>query len=63
MEAAGVVDTGTNLLAIPLTGGIIPAILTTLILNGLGIYPAFVVRITELMISGLIELLDIIAAM
>jgi competence protein ComEC len=53
----------TNLLAIPLTGGIIPAILTTLILNGLGICPMFVVRITELMISGLIELLDIIAAM
>jgi competence protein ComEC len=53
----------TNLLAIPLTGIIIPAIIITLILNGLGICPMFVTEAAERLISALIGVLEIIAVM
>ena len=53
----------TNLLAIPLTGLIIPAIIIMLFLNGLGICPSFVVHTTEWLISAMIRVLEIIAAM
>ena len=53
----------TNLLAIPLTGLIIPAIMITLILNEMGICPVFVLQTAEWMISTLIRVLEIIATM
>lgn len=53
----------TNLIALPLTGLIIPAILMTLILNSLGICPHFILLFTETLISALITVLDIIATM
>ena len=53
----------TNLLAIPLTGIIIPVIIITLILNGLGICPMFVTEAAERLISALIGVLEIIAVM
>lgn len=53
----------TNLISLPLTGIIIPAILITLSLNILGICPAFVVSITELLITALFRSLEIIASM
>ena len=53
----------TNLLALPLTGIIIPAILITLGLSSCGICLPAVITFTELMISTLITILDIIAKM
>lgn len=53
----------TNLLALPLTGIIIPAILITLGLSSCGICPPAVITFTELLISRLITILDIIAKM
>ena len=53
----------TNLLALPLTGLIIPAILVTLALNALGICPPLVVQGTEWLLSALIWLLEGIAVM
>ncbi len=53
----------TNLLALPLTGLIIPSIVLTLILNGLGICPMFIVQATEWLISTMIRVLEIIAVM
>ena len=53
----------TNLLAVPLTGLIIPMLIITLTLNVSGLCPLYVVQITEWLISALIHLLEIIAAM
>ena len=53
----------TNLIALPLTGIIIPAILTTLALNGLGICPSSVTAMTEALITALISALETIAGM
>ena len=53
----------TNLMAIPLTGIIIPAILVTLILNCLEICPHVVVKTTEALIMTLTRALDIISSM
>ena len=53
----------TNLIAIPLTGIIIPAILVTIILNCLGICPHVVVKTTEALIMTLTRALDIISSM
>ena len=53
----------TNLMALPLTGLVIPAIITTVVLESLGICPHFAVRLTEALISTLIYILDVIAGM
>jgi competence protein ComEC len=53
----------TNLLAIPLTGLIIPALIVTLVLSGTGLCPTIVVQMTEWLISSLIRILEIIAMM
>ncbi len=53
----------TNLVAVPLTGLIIPMMVITLILSISGICPSYVVQITEWLISALINVLEIIAAM
>ena len=53
----------TNLLAIPLTGFIIPALIITLVLNSCGACPLPVVQATEWLISALIRVLEIIAVM
>lgn len=53
----------TNLLALPLTGLIIPAVLITMILVTSGICPGFVISACEILISTLISSLEIIATM
>ena len=53
----------TNLIAIPLTGLIIPASLATLFLSALGICPQTAVRATEALVTALSEALNIIAMM
>jgi hypothetical protein len=53
----------TNLLAMPLTGLIIPALIVTLVLSGAGLCPTIVVQITEWLTSSLIRILEIIAMM
>ena len=52
-----------NLIALPLTGIIIPASIITLLLHSLGICPDFAIHITEHLISALIDSLEIIAVM
>lgn len=53
----------TNLIALPITGLIIPAILTSLILNSLGICPGFILSGTETLIYALIRSLEIISGL
>lgn len=53
----------TNLLTLPLTGLIIPAVIVTLILNSLGICPLVVVEATEWLISAMTWILKMIATM
>lgn len=53
----------TNLISLPLTGIIIPAIIITLCLQTLGICPAFIISITEQLITALIRSLEIISSM
>jgi competence protein ComEC len=53
----------TNLIALPLTGVIIPAILATLILQGLGICPELMVSMTEILIKALLGSLETISGM
>lgn len=53
----------TNLIAVPLTGIIIPAALLTLVLSVCGICPAFLVQSTEWLATLLTESLGIIAVM
>jgi competence protein ComEC len=53
----------TNLIALPLTGLIIPAALAATLLTGLGICPEILTRATEMLITALTEALDIIASM
>lgn len=53
----------TNLLAIPLTGLIIPVALFTLILNTLGICPEILIQTTELLTTCLSYALEVISTM
>ena len=53
----------TNLIAIPLTGLIIPSALLLLFLNSFGGCPEFLLTATEAMISALSESLAIISTM
>ena len=53
----------TNLISLPLTGIIIPAIIITLCLQTLGICPTFIISITEQLITALIRSLEIISSM
>ena len=53
----------TNLISLPLTGFIIPCALACLGLSGLGCCPAFVVSVTEWLVSLLTWSLEIIASM
>lgn len=53
----------TNLLALPLTGLIIPAILVTILLHSAGICPTFVINLTEALICSLTSSLGIISEM
>lgn len=53
----------TNLLALPLTGAIIPAALTTVLLHSLGICPDLLIRLTESLVSALITSLTVISGM
>jgi len=53
----------TNLIALPLTGLIIPAALATLAASELGICPDIMVRATEMLVSALSEALQIISVM
>ena len=53
----------TNLLALPLTGILIPAALLTLILSWTGCCPSVMVEATEYLIRMLIRILEIIASM
>lgn len=53
----------TNLLALPLTGILIPAALLTMVLCGLGCCPAMLVSATEFLAQALIQSLHVIATM
>lgn len=53
----------TNLIALPLTGVIIPAGLLTICLSGAGICPEIMLRATEMLVKALSEALGIIACM
>lgn len=53
----------TNLIALPLTGIIIPAALAVTILDGLGICPEILTRATEMLVTALTEALSIISSM
>lgn len=53
----------TNLIALPLTGAIIPAAIAVTLLTGLGICPGILTRATEMLITALTEALEIIASM
>ena len=53
----------TNLLALPLAGLIIPAVLATTLLHSLGICPVALIRLTEALISALTGSLGIISGM
>lgn len=53
----------TNLIAIPLTGIIIPTALATLILSSCGICPDILLRATEMLVQALSEALNIISSM
>ena len=53
----------TNMIALPLTGMIIPAALLTLALSTMGICPDIVLRASEALVTALSEALSIIASM
>lgn len=53
----------TNMIALPLTGMIIPAALLTLALSAMGICPDIVLRASEALVTALSEALSIIASM
>lgn len=53
----------TNIIALPLTGIMIPAILLTLVLYGAGICPSFILNMTEALIRALTGSLEIISTM
>jgi competence protein ComEC len=53
----------TNLIALPLTGMIIPAALLTSILSAMGICPNLLIQGTELLVNALCSSLEIIASM
>ena len=53
----------TNLISLPLTGFIIPCALACLGLSGLGCCPAFMVSVTEWLVSLLTWSLEVIASM
>ena len=53
----------TNLIAIPLTGVIIPLSLLTMVLNNVGICPIFMIGLTEKLVVLMTEAMEIIASM
>ena len=53
----------TNLIALPLTGLIIPAALLTTILSAMGICPNLMIQATEMLVNALCNSLEIIASM
>lgn len=53
----------TNLIAIPLTGLIIPFVLTVILLSGLNICPDILPRASEMLVTALSEALEVIASM
>lgn len=53
----------TNLIALPLTGLIIPAAILTTALSAIGICPNFLIQVTELLVDALCDSLKIIASM
>lgn len=53
----------TNLLALPVTGIVIPVSLLTLVLYSIGICPGILIHLTESMTGLLIRILEIIASM
>lgn len=53
----------TNLIALPLTGLIIPASLLTLLASGLGWCPDILIRATEMLVTALSEALHVISVM
>ena len=53
----------TNLIVLPLAGLVIPSALATLTLHSLGLYPALLIKGTELLVSTMITALEIIATM
>lgn len=52
----------TNLIALPLTGLIIPSALAVMLLSIMGLCPEFMIRGTEFLISLLTDALSIISA-
>ena len=53
----------TNLIAIPLTGLIIPAAIVTMVLSAMGICPDLLIQGTELLVTALCDSLKIIGSM
>ena len=53
----------TNLIAIPLTGLIIPTALAVLLLSALGICPEMLLRACEMLVTALSQALEIISVM
>lgn len=53
----------TNLIALPLTGAVIPSIICTIMLQSLGICPESVIQMTEFLITSLVRSLKVIAGM
>ena len=53
----------TNLIALPLTGLIIPLAILTLTLSVFGICPEMISRACEMLVTALSQALDIISAM
>jgi competence protein ComEC len=53
----------TNLIALPLTGLIIPAALLTAVLSAMGICPNLLIQGTEMLVNALCSSLEIIASM
>ena len=52
----------TNLIALPLTGLIIPAALLTIVLSAMGICPSLLIQGTEILVNALCNSLEIIAS-
>lgn len=53
----------TNLIAVPLTGLLIPSALAVIFLSSLGICPDILLRASEMLVTALSEALDVIASM
>jgi competence protein ComEC len=53
----------TNLIALPLTGLIIPSALAVMLLSSMGLCPGFMIRGTELLVTLLTDALSVISDM